>query len=61
MDADDQAAFAEDRGRVPDGDVGDPEFLGQGAFAGQLDRVMAGCNARVDGVGYLLVGVCLML
>ena len=57
MDADDQVAVAEDRHGVPDGDVGDAELFGQGAFAGQLDRVLAGGDAGGDGVGDLLVGV----
>ncbi len=57
MDADDQAAFAEDRHCVPDGYVGDAEFLGQVAFAGQLAGVLADCDACGDGVCDLLVGV----
>jgi len=58
VDADNHAALAEDRQRVPDSRrVGDAELLGQGAFAGQPAGVLAGCDAGGDGVCHLLVGV----
>ncbi len=57
VDAHDQAAFAEDLRRVPHGGVGDAELSGEVEFSGQLEGIPAGCDARGDGICYLLVDV----